>query len=245
MGIPDSQIILMLADDMPCNARNSFPGEVFNSQHHLLNIYGEDVEVDYRGTEVNVDSFLRLLTGRHHPSFPSSKTLRTNEYSNILIYMSGHGGDQFLKFHDFEEISSNDMSDAIKEMRAKKRYNEIFFMTDTCQAATLAKAIASPNVLTIGSSKLGENSYGGGSDYSVGTALTDRFTAATLDFFEKMASSGETFSMADLFRSYNPRSLMSHPEVRDDLFYRNLEKVPVTDFFGSVLRVVPYTRHYR
>lgn len=48
MGIPDSNIILMLADDMPCNARNPFPGGVYNSRDHQLNLYEGDVEVDYR-----------------------------------------------------------------------------------------------------------------------------------------------------------------------------------------------------
>ncbi len=61
LGIPDSNIILMLADDMPCNARNPFPGQVFHDLSHSLNIYGEEVEVDYRGGDVTVENFLRLL----------------------------------------------------------------------------------------------------------------------------------------------------------------------------------------
>lgn len=48
LGIPDSNIVLMLADDMPCNARNPFPGGVYNSKDHHLNLYEGDVEVDYR-----------------------------------------------------------------------------------------------------------------------------------------------------------------------------------------------------
>lgn len=48
LGIPDSNIVLMLADDMPCNARNPFPGGVYNSKDHKLNLYEGDVEVDYR-----------------------------------------------------------------------------------------------------------------------------------------------------------------------------------------------------
>ena len=63
MGIPDSQIILMLADDMACNSRNSFPAEIFNNEDHKLNLYGENIEVDYRGYEVNVESVIRVLTG--------------------------------------------------------------------------------------------------------------------------------------------------------------------------------------
>ena len=39
------------------------------------------------------------------------------------------------------------------------RYNELFFMIDTCQANTMYSKFYSPNVLATGSSVLGENSY--------------------------------------------------------------------------------------
>ncbi len=39
------------------------------------------------------------------------------------------------------------------------RYNEIFFMIDTCQATTMYSKFYSPNILATGSSQLGENSY--------------------------------------------------------------------------------------
>jgi len=63
LGIPDSNIILMLADDAACNPRNSFPAKVYASAGRKLDLYGEGIEVDYRGYEVTVESFLRLLTG--------------------------------------------------------------------------------------------------------------------------------------------------------------------------------------
>ena len=53
LGIPDSQIILMVADDMACNPRNPRPATVFNNANENINVYGDDVEVDYRGYEVN------------------------------------------------------------------------------------------------------------------------------------------------------------------------------------------------
>lgn len=62
LGIADDHIILMLADDMACNARNVLPGTVFNHYNHHLNVYGDTVEVDYRGAEVNVENLIRLLT---------------------------------------------------------------------------------------------------------------------------------------------------------------------------------------
>jgi len=53
LGIPDSNIILMLAEDVACNPRNASPSQVFNDESHRLNVYGDNVEVDYRGYEVH------------------------------------------------------------------------------------------------------------------------------------------------------------------------------------------------
>ncbi len=60
LGIPDSQIILMLADDMACNPRNNFPAQIFNNEDHKLNLYGDNIEVDYRGYEVESTSYSRM-----------------------------------------------------------------------------------------------------------------------------------------------------------------------------------------
>ena len=53
----------MLADDVACNSRNPFPSVVYNDKSHRLNVYGDDVEVDYRGYEVTVENLMRVLTG--------------------------------------------------------------------------------------------------------------------------------------------------------------------------------------
>lgn len=132
----------MLSDDVACNPRNRFPATVYNNAGRLLDLYGSNVEVDYRGYEVTVENFIRLLTGgdivfvcrgcgtrlmemiiagRHDPDVPRSKRLLTDDRSNILVYMTGHGGDEFLKFQDAEEISSYDIADAFGQMHEKKR----------------------------------------------------------------------------------------------------------------------------
>jgi phosphatidylinositol glycan class K len=180
LGIPDSNIILMLADDVSCNPRNKYPATVYNNANRLLDLYGDNVEVDYRGYEVTVENFIRMLTGkpfffrltdeyitnkeaqksgRVSPDTPRSKRLLSDDRSNILVYMTGHGGDEFLKFQDAEEISAYDLADSFKQMSEKKRYNEILFMIDTCQANTMYSKINSTNILATGSSKLDESSY--------------------------------------------------------------------------------------
>jgi hypothetical protein len=57
----------MLADDVACNARNKFAGSVYAEAGRHLDLYGENIEVDYRGYEVTVENFIRLLTGMNGP----------------------------------------------------------------------------------------------------------------------------------------------------------------------------------
>jgi phosphatidylinositol glycan class K len=66
---------------------------------------------------------LRVLTGRYESSVPRSKRLLSDEGSHILLYMTGHGGDEFLKFQDNEELQSHDLADAVKQMKEKHRFN--------------------------------------------------------------------------------------------------------------------------
>ncbi|EPQ27607.1 uncharacterized protein PFL1_04745 [Pseudozyma flocculosa PF-1] len=236
LGIPDSNIILMLADDAACNPRNKFPGKVWANSNRQLDLYGENVEVDYRGYEVSVENLIRVLTGRTPPSTPRSKRLESDARSNVFLYMTGHGGDEFLKFQDHEEISAFDIADAIEQMWEKKRYHELFFMVDTCQANTMYSRIYSPNVLATGSSKKGQNSYSHHSDGDLGVAMIDRFTNHVLEFMEDKNKTSET-TMQDLFDNYNPDVIHSDPGVRTDLFHRPLDHVKVTDFFGGVAQV--------
>lgn len=237
LGIPDERIILMLADDMACNPRNNYPAQVFNNENHQLNLYGDNVEVDYRGYEVTVENFLRVLTGRHESAVPRSKRLLSDEGSHILLYMTGHGGDEFLKFQDNEELQSHDLADAVKQMKEKHRFKELLIMVDTCQAATLFSQLHSPGVLAIGSSMKGENSYSHHLDSDIGVSVVDRFTFYTLAFFEKLNMYSNA-SLNSLFTSYNPSMLLSTAYYRMDLYERALNEVPVTNFFGSVMKTI-------
>ncbi|KAL9710396.1 glycosylphosphatidylinositol anchor biosynthesis [Leucoagaricus gongylophorus] len=235
LGIPDSNIILMLADDASCNLRNKFPGSVYANPGRHLDLYGDNIEVDYRGYEVTVENFIRVLTGRMEPSVPRSKRLLTDERSNIFVYMTGHGGNEFLKFQDNEEISAFDIADAFEQMYQKKRYNEIFFMIDTCQANSMFSKFYSPNILATGSSEVGENSYSYANDNDIGVAVIDSFTHYILEYMEGINKTSQ-MSMRDLFNIYDPAKISSHPGVRTDLFRRPIDRALITDFFGGVSR---------
>ncbi|KAG7093928.1 glycosylphosphatidylinositol anchor biosynthesis [Marasmius oreades] len=221
LGIPDSNIILMLADDAACNSRNKFPASVYANPGRHLDLYGENIEVDYRGYEVTVENFLRVLTGRLDESIPRSKRLLTDRNSNIFVYMTGHGGKEFLKFQDNEEISAHDIADAFEQMWQGGRYNEIFFMIDTCQANTMYSQFYSPNILATGASLEGENSYSHENDNDVGVSVIDSYTHYVLQYMERVNKTSK-LTMGDLFTSFSVPKIGSHPGVRSDLFQRPL-----------------------
>nr|CAD7438260.1 unnamed protein product [Timema bartmani] len=239
LGIPDSQIILMVADDMACNSRNPRPATVFNNAKQHINVYGDDVEVDYRGYEVTVENFVRLLTGRLPPGTPRSKQLLTDEGSNVLVYLTGHGGDGFLKFQDSEEVTSQELADALEQMWQKRRYHEIFFMIDTCQAASMYEKFYSPNILAVASSLVGEDSLSHHVDPAIGVYIIDRYTFYALDFLERVEPDSSK-TMGEFLAVCPKRVCISTVGVRLDLFPRDPHKVPITDFFGS-LRPVELT----
>lgn len=248
LGIPDNQIILMLPDDMACNPRNSFPGAVFNDKSRMLDLYDDKgvlenlgmggIEVDYRGNEVTVENFIRLLTDRWPPSHPHSKRLMTGPQSNILIYMTGHGGNEFLKFQDSEEISSFDLADAFEQMYEKKRYHEMLFMIDTCQANTMYNAFYSPGVLATGSSARDQSSYSHHADQDVGVAVIDRWTYFYLEFLEtRLNSTSSDVKLGELFDYQTFDRVHSDAGVRYDLINggeRVAREKRVLDFFGNV-----------
>ncbi|KAK3940270.1 gpi-anchor transamidase [Diplogelasinospora grovesii] len=241
LGIPDSQIILMLPDDMACNPRNAFPGTVYSNADRAVDLYGDNIEVDYRGYEVTVENFIRLLTDRVGDEMPRSKRLLTDDRSNILVYMTGHGGNEFLKFQDAEEIGAFDLADAFEQMWEKKRYHEILFMIDTCQANTMFSKLYSPNIIATGSSELDQSSYSHHADNDVGVAVIDRYTYYNLEFLEsEVRDTSSKKTIGDLFDSYTYEKIHSNAGVRYDLFRGGAEAARsrlVTDFFGNVQNV--------
>ena len=200
-GFSDEDIILMIADDIPCDGRNPYRNAIYPQQARGgagHSVYDADIEIDYRGTDVTVANFLRVLTGRHEVGESPSRRLRLTPETNLLVMLTGHGGDGFFKFQDGEELMVQDISDAFRQMRKMGRYNELLLVADTCQAFTLNPTGAGilsdvaevPNVMTVASSLRDQNSYAHHSDAEIGQSIVDRYT---YNFVENVKTSASRY----------------------------------------------------
>ena len=109
-GVPDDKIILMVADNAACEPRNAYPGTVHGTGDLKLDLFCPDVDIDYTGDSVSAITFLRLLTGQMPAGTPASRLLRSTSRSNVLVYITGHSGEHFMKFHDYEFLTSYDVA---------------------------------------------------------------------------------------------------------------------------------------
>ena len=87
-NVPDSNLILMIADEYVTNGRNPFKNQMYANGIARESWYSSGTEIDYRGSDVTVQNFVNTLLGI------GPKSLQTNSESNVLIYITGHGGDQ-------------------------------------------------------------------------------------------------------------------------------------------------------
>ena len=116
LGVPRERLLVLLAEDPTFDGRNPHRGRVFISANgkrraadDLAGDWGANAthlfaDVDYAGDEVTPELVRNLLTGRLGASTPRSRRLDSGPSSNVLVYLTGHGGDEFLKFHDSDEL---------------------------------------------------------------------------------------------------------------------------------------------
>jgi phosphatidylinositol glycan class K len=240
-GIPDSHITVMLADEHATNARNAYKNGMYASGVTGKSLYNASAEIDYRGADVTVQTFLNVLLGIETPSSP--RVLETDAESNVLIYLTGHGGDLFFKFQDEEELTAQDIANLLDEMHIRQRYKRVLFLADTCQAFTLADKIKAPNVVALGSSLRGENAYAHHSDQDLGLSVIERWTYGMTEYYYKKATAKSTLKeiLVDPFEGANNkqkamnsgRSLGANIGVREDLSDRDLSQILMSDFFGK------------
>lgn len=228
-GIPDSQIVVMIADEYATNSRNPFKNAMYaNGIVPADTWYNEETELDFRGSDVTVQNFFNAVLGIGPKSLQN-----TNEDSHVMIFVTGHGGDQFFKFQDEEELTAQDIANLMEELSKRKKFKKALFIADTCQAFTLFDKVTTPNVYALGTSLRDENAYAHHSNQELGLSVIERWTHGFLTQYRKRNVHPSKTTLHDLmvapFEGKAP--LGAHVGVLGDF-----RELLLTDFFGSKIK---------
>lgn len=216
----------MIADEYATNPRNPFKNGMYaNGIQPNDTWYSQDTELDYRGSDVTVQNFLNAVLGVGPKSLQHA-----NEESNLLIFVTGHGGDQFFKFQDEEELTAQDIANLMEELARRQKFRKAVFIADTCQAFTLFDKITTPNVYALGTSLRNENAYAHHSDKELGLSVIERWTHGFLKQYEKRPVHPATTTLYELMVQpfEHKKVLGASVGVLGDF-----RELPLHEFFGS------------
>jgi phosphatidylinositol glycan class K len=222
-GVRDDAIALFLPEEHACDARNAGAG-ARGTVHAaeggpsgsapgggLLPGGGAcaaPAEVDFSGAEASAEALLRLLAGRRPVGAPGGGGLPAlgggggsgRAPARLLLLLTGHGGDGYLKFHDRDELSYEDLAAALRDAHDAGRVGELLVVADTCQAASVAAALRAaglPRAAVVVSSAVGENSYSAGLDDALAVPLVDAFSRGVDGVLRRAAAAGAAAAAAE------------------------------------------------
>ncbi|OQR87248.1 vacuolar-processing enzyme [Achlya hypogyna] len=139
-GIPESNIVLMMYDDVANSTSNPFPGQLFNRpttrQSDAVDVY-KDCKVDYSGDDVSPTKFLQVLLG--DPA-AGGKVLKSTGNDRIFVNFVDHGATGMICFPN-ANLYAKDLVDTLRTMHSRKLYKELVFYLEACESGSMFKGL--------------------------------------------------------------------------------------------------------
>ena len=147
-GMKPENIIVFAYDNIANNARNPFPGKVFNSPAGI-DVY-EGVVIDYFGVDVTPENFVAAMTGEaasvtKKDARTTGKVLTSTENDNVYFFFSDHGSDNLIAFPN-KYLYSDELNDALLSMYDKKMYKQLVFYLEACHAGSMFDKLLPKNI---------------------------------------------------------------------------------------------------
>ncbi len=220
-GVSDDRIIFLTEDDMPWLKENPLKGNV----HHKVKgpNLRKSAEIDYTGSEVNLDNLKNILLGITGANTP--EVLESNKNSNVFLYMVDHGAVGKLPFFNGEPLLSENLASIVSEMDKKDKFRQMFVMVEACFGESIGAQINSPGVLFFTGASKSEASFGAVYDSKIKQWLADDFTANVIGSIE----ANPEISINDLYLKTYDTVAGSHVQLVN---YKNFGDMntPISDF---------------
>mmetsp|Transcript_63081 Transcript_63081/g.150352 ORF Transcript_63081/g.150352 Transcript_63081/m.150352 type:complete len:455 (-) Transcript_63081:165-1529(-) len=157
-GMSPHRIITMAYDDIANATENPFKGKIFNRPDPKgpgVDVY-EGCKLDYKGKDVNVQNFLKVLTG---DKTATGKVLSSGPRDHVFINFVDHGAPGLVAFPR-SELHKADLEEALNKMHTQNMYKRLVFYLEACESGSMFKDLKTPGVFAVSASNPSESSWG-------------------------------------------------------------------------------------
>ncbi|CAF3604070.1 unnamed protein product [Rotaria sp. Silwood1] len=144
-GIPDSNIIVMMYDDLARNIENPTKGIVINHPNGADVYHG--VPHDYTHLEVTPKNFIHVLLGNKEAlkGVGSGKVLESGPDDNVFIYFTDHGAVGLVAF-PHGVLHAKELNETITKMYTQKKYKQMVIYIEACESGSMLENLLPNNI---------------------------------------------------------------------------------------------------
>jgi legumain len=146
-GVPESNIVLMMYDDVANAKENPFPGKLFNKPtaagEEGVDVY-KGCKADYTGPKVTGETFLAVLTGDANAA--GGKVLQSTSSDKVFVNFADHGGPGSIEMPNGKLLYAKDLMKALTTMHQKKMYERLVFYMEACESGSMFDKLLPSNM---------------------------------------------------------------------------------------------------
>jgi len=235
-GIPESNIILMMQDDVANASENPYPGKLFNkptkSGESGVDVY-KGCKPTYTGDGVTAKLFLDVIQGKS--SDTAHTVLKSSAKDSVFINFVDHGGVGIVALPNGPFLKNTELVSALKSMHSKQMYKQLVFYMEACESGSMFATLPDGlNIYATTAANAKESSWGtycSPNDKvdgkSMNTCLGDLYSVNWMEDSDHKASM-QSESLEDQYKLVKKETNKSHCLEFGDV--KSLSSLPIHDF---------------
>lgn len=225
-GYSDSDIILIMADDIADNPYNPDKG-IIRVQFGGENVYANAL-IDYKLTDLSPEDFCNILTG--HSTVKTPEVINGDEGTNLFVFWSGHGTPGSLCWDESSVgLTPTMMNKALSKLYAQKGYRKLAMFVETCYSGSVFEnCIGLPGMVFYTAANPNETSKADMFNTDLGIWMSNRFTSTLIENLTNKS----VISMHDLYNRLFINTVGSHVMVYNAENYGNLYNSSMDEFIN-------------
>ena len=225
-GYTDDRIVLIAEDDIADNVSNPNKG-VVQVTIGGNNVY-EQVEIDYRMSELQAKDILAILSGEKSERLPI--VIESTANDNVFVFWSGHGVPGALCWNDDAYgIMGDQLDETFHRMREKRSYRKLLMMVEACFSGGVMEQCRNiPGMLFVTAANGDETSKADVFNGEMKVWMSNRFTST----FIEQITENKNIALRDLYYRLFINTVGSHVMVYNAENYGNLYSADMSEFIN-------------